>query len=469
MLCTRDGSILLCVLALACGGDDGGTDDAGDTTLGGSTAADDDDDDADGSTDPSSTVTMSSMSEDSGSTGVDGSSDGADASSDDGSSTGVADCTLSSEWEIVEDWTPSPTEGAKSGGIGFAPTGEIYVGGAIEPVPNEGRWLVRKSVDDGASWETVDDFELVPGLGGGAGGPVFDGDGRVFVVGAAGHDQDQSHRIVRRSDDGGASWETVDDFSHAAGYASYAGGIAIGSDGTLWTVGQSGSATAAHWIVRTSSDGGDSWSTADDFQLVAGQICLPSGVDVMPDAAPVVAGRCFVSMTEMHWIVRTMDGGGGWATIDELVLGSSSSASAPFVAGDRVWVGGSATIDGVGHWLVRRSDDGSSWETIDDWVDDGGVGTGMPGFVSAGAVVEHGDGVVLATGTRSEAGTPPRAITRRSDDDGATWETIDDFAYGSAIYIGDLAIAPNRSVYNSGIALGDDGRAHWFLRRLSCD
>lgn len=442
-------------LVIACGGS--GSDEGSDTEAGSSsgsstptTEADDDGTSGSGS--------ISGSADSSG----DGSSATDDASgSDDGSSTGAEPCVLGDGWEIVEEWVPSATEGAGSRGIGFGIDGAVYVAGAIEPTPETSRWIVRKSTDDGASWDIVDDFELAPGLGAGGGDVAVADDGRIYVLGGATPVGTETHRIVRRSDDDGASWETVDDFVYAPGHASYTSGLGIAPDGSIWSTGQSGSATMSHWIVRKSDDGGDSWDTVDDFQLVPGQTSLPSGIAFAPDGAPFVSGRAFVSADEMHWVVRSTAAAGTWTVVDDFVPDDGAGAGGPY-ASDRLWVTGASTVDGVQHWVIRRAETIDAWTTIDDYTE---PGTGL----SAGSVLDLGDGRVLATGTRTAVGDPARTITRRSLDDGETWETIDAYEWGAAIYSGGLRLAPDGSVWQSSLAVDETNRKHWHVRRIRCE
>jgi hypothetical protein len=442
-------------LAIACGG--GGSDDDADTGSSSGTPmtgpSTDPDDDGSSGAGPSSTSADSSEGE---------SSAGHDASStDESTDTGVVPCVLGDAWEIVDEWTPSPPEGAASRGIGFGADGAIYVAGSVEPTPETPRWIVRKSIDDGASWDIVDDFELVPGLGSGGGDVAVADDGRVYVLGGATAVGTETHRIVRRSADGGASWETIDDFVYAPGYASYSSSLAIAPDGSIWTTGQGGSATSSHWIVRTSADGGDSWETVDDFQLVLGQVSLPSSVAFTPDGEPFVSGRGFAAPEESHWIVRSTAAAGTWTTVDDFMPDEGAGAAQAFTS-DRMWIAGAMFVDGVQHWVIRRAETIDAWTTIDDYTEPG-AGLGAVG------VLDLGDGLVLATGTRTAVGDPPRAITRRSFDDGDTWETIDEYEFGAAIYAGGMRVAPDGDVWQSSLAVDDENRKHWHVRRIACE
>lgn len=444
-------------LVIACGG--GKSDDGADTEVGSSsgtsTTGPTTDPDGDDSSDGGSMATAVDSSDE-------GSSAADDASStDESSDTGVVPCVLGDTWELVEEWTPSAEEGAGSRGIGFGTDGAVYVAGSLEPTPETSRWIVRKSTDDGASWDIVDDFVLADGLPAGGGSIAVADDGRIYVLGGAMPVDPETHRLVRRSDDGGASWEVVDDFVYAPGYASYSAGIAIAPDGSIWTTGQGGSETSSHWLVRRSNDGGDTWETVDDFQLVAGQVSLPSNISFTPDGEPFVSGRAFAAPMESHWVVRSTAAAGTWTTVDDFIPDEGAGASQSF-ASDRLWVAGATTVDGVQHWVIRRADAIDAWTTVDDYTV---PGTGL----GAVGVLDLGDGLVLASGTRTAVGDPPRAITRRSLDGGDTWETIDEYEFGAAIYAGGLQLAPDGDVWQSSLAVDDGNRKHWHVRRIACE
>src|SRR5439155_17629554 len=81
------------------------------------------------------------------------------------------------------------------------------------------------------------------------------GYGTVVTV-TKGKQTTQQYWYVRRSLDGGATWSTVD--AYAGGQAK---GIGADAPGNIYAVGANGS----HWIVRKSTNGGASWATVDDF------------------------------------------------------------------------------------------------------------------------------------------------------------------------------------------------------------
>jgi hypothetical protein len=100
--------------------------------------------------------------------------------------------------------------------------------------------------------------------------------------------------VVRRSLDGGATWAVVDRYgAEPAPYGSglaHCTGITVTNSGTVYVTGAT--ADPSHMVVRkgiTSNKGVMTWTTVEDFQLAPG---LPSkGISLTSD----IAGNLFVA------------------------------------------------------------------------------------------------------------------------------------------------------------------------------
>jgi hypothetical protein len=161
---------------------------------------------------------------------------------------------------------------------------------------------------------------------------------------------------VRRSTDGGATWSNVDTFQLSSSKSSVAMGIGADSAGNLYVVGNGSSAsTGSHWIVRKSTNGGNSWTIVDDYQLVAGNPSEARCIAKDANGNLFVAGFSRGDWTGVgylnHWIVRKSAGSTDpWTTVN--VLQNAGSANA--IAADRfgnVFVGGGGTS---GNWVIKR-------------------------------------------------------------------------------------------------------------------
>src|SRR6185503_6180660 len=148
------------------------------------------------------------------------------------------------------------------------PYGNLYVAGSGEnpTSPNNFAAVIRKSSDGGNTWSVVDFFDN------GAGsapewweyyGITCDAAGILYAVG---DDFESGTWLVRRSLDGGLTWQTVDLFPGEAR------AVTTDTDGNVYVAGQNVGANVylpgnngRSWIIRKSTDGGASWSTVDTF------------------------------------------------------------------------------------------------------------------------------------------------------------------------------------------------------------
>jgi hypothetical protein len=269
-----------------------------------------------------------------------------------------------SSWALVDDFGPG-SSAAQPYGVTADAAGNVYViGMANHASLNDFVWTVRRGLG-GTSFTTVDTF------GGNAGSQAqaiyADPTAGIFAVGSANVPGTKGYKyttawIVRRSTDRGATWSTVDSFQLSQNVTSCAFGVGADPHGNLYVVGQglitSGKNHYGHWIVRKSTNGGTSWSTVDNYQL--GTSANSAAVGFVADSS----GNLFVagwgevtSGGNRHWIVRKNPGGtGAWATDDDFQYVSGPNTQ-PFAitanASGNVFVGGAGSSSSE-HWLVRK-------------------------------------------------------------------------------------------------------------------
>jgi len=268
-------------------------------------------------------------------------------------------------WSLVDDFAPGSSE-TQPFGLATDSAGNVYVAGvANHPGVNDLVWTVRKGVG-GASFTTVDTLSS-----GQANGIYSHPTAGIFAVGSAYIPGTRGYKyteawIVRRSLNGGATWSTVDSFQLSQNLNSRAFGVGADTSGNLYVVGQgfvssgkSGKNAYSHWIVRKSANGGSSWSTVDDFQLSptgnsgAGRFIADSNGNLY-----VAGGTPFNQWFANEWIVRKNPGGTGtWQTVDDFQY-VSGGAALPFAmaanASGNVFVGGVGSSSSGEHWLVRK-------------------------------------------------------------------------------------------------------------------
>jgi len=252
-------------------------------------------------------------------------------------------------WSTVDTVTISGLYASPlaAGSITADTAGNVYV---TEPV--YGTWTIRKG-SGGTNFSTADTFQP---SGSQAQAVFAHPTAGVFAVGdgTITSKNSSSHAwIVRRCLDGGVSWTTVDSYQASSGYGAEACGVGADAHGNLYVVGRAAASYKGgainHWVTRKSANGGASWTTVDDYQLVT------SGNQVALGFAADSAGNLFVAgwasagtgTGPYHWIVRESVGGtGAWTTVDDV------AGMAHAIAADNF---GHVFVGGQNPWLVRRN------------------------------------------------------------------------------------------------------------------
>jgi hypothetical protein len=278
-------------------------------------------------------------------------------------------------WELVSDLPGNGTATSLAVAVGHY-SGLVFATAIIRNAQNLTRddWVTLRSADGGTTWSKVDvltppNFKAYPYA------VVEDPAGRVFVGGWFSDTANRDHYLVRRSLNGGTTWTTVEDL-----VGPYAGGdLATGMAATpagVFSVGR----IASVWSVRRSTNGGTTWTTVDTYQSVPGRTYMswPKGIAADTNGSLYVTGTAEFLINKAiqnRWITRkSTDNGATWRTVDSFLPGSSPDPRAVTVdAIGRVFVTGSYTV-GSGttstqHWIARASVDGGvTWTTTDDLV-----------------------------------------------------------------------------------------------------
>jgi hypothetical protein len=328
-------------------------------------------------------------------------------------------------------------------------------------------------------WETVDDFQAVPGQDARGAAIGFDGTGGVlFSAGSAVTSPDGTwSAIVNRSHDGGANWDEVDQFSLQPGATgSYNALVADAGDFQLYVGGGISDGTAGHWIIRRSADEGNSWVTVDNFQYASGK--ASACTDLAADGLGwvyAVGGASAANGASGVWVVRRSVNGGPWTTMD--AQGGSQSIGAYLGAravaihpGGAVFVVGALnqntskkkgnTSTQSANWTVRRSlDQGASWTTVDNYQPN----TAYP--ARAEAIAVDSTGIIYVAGFANQ-----NWVVRRSTAGGApgTWVNVAWLLhYAGANGICTVPRSDGRpdDVFVAGRALDTSSVGHWLVRK----
>lgn len=328
--------------------------------------------------------------------------------------------------------------------------------------------LLTKSNALAQVWETVDTFQLVPGASAIAADIGTGADGvTLFSVGSSATSiGGPLAGVVRKSIDSGANWATVDIFD-ASKYADLGAewvqstylGFGAGLNGSLFASGElwNGipSTSKKLWIVRESVDGGVTWATVDAFSQ--GPTATPScgDVKVNPYTGDVYAvGKSNAGQNDgFLWAVRKRAANSAtFATVDMVGAPPSNAARA-------VGFHPSAGVFVVGNmgnlWTVLRSaNGGASWTTVDSFQD-----SAKTYSEAIGIAVEPVSGAIYVSGQAGQVvkgKTLNNWVVRRSLDAGTTWTTVDRYGAEPAPYgVGvcratGITLAPSGKVFVTG-------------------
>ena len=326
--------------------------------------------------------------------------------------------------------------------------GNLYA--AVSATDAEGRThaMIRKSSDRGATWSVVEDLVVAAGCSTKFLGLAADAAGHLYTAGYLADDEGQYRWIVRKSGVGGTTWTPVDDFALPGSERTVAQALTVDAKGHLYVVGfgdeplvSGQSKLRPHWLLRHSPDGGQTWSTMDDFSYqfsakAAAILSTPNGL--------FVAGSGWNGSDDAgeHWLVRkgTADGKGGfhWQTVDEFQLQKLGRGFVSQVhglgldaQGNLYAVGRSfASVDrgNSAHWVVRlASSAGTDWTVVDTFQLEAGSFAAASGVASGGK-----DGVyVVGRATDSRAGSH-WIVRHSSTGEAGSWSVSDSFTLTAA-------------------------------------
>jgi hypothetical protein len=228
-------------------------------------------------------------------------------------------------WATVDDVAQAigVDDSPKPGGLTADAAGNVFVAERMITVGAKGvvsyYWVVRKG-SGGTSFSTVDQFTT----GGSIAQAVYaHPSAGVFAAGFANisvRSGSSQAWLVRRSLDGGVTWSTVDSYQYSSGVASSAQCICADTHGNLYVVGSaqvpSKRSSVWHWLVRKSSNGGASWTTIDDFAGGQASVCATDS-----NGNLFVAGNGSTSA----WTIReNLAGTSTWQTVDTFTGGATS-------------------------------------------------------------------------------------------------------------------------------------------------
>jgi len=375
-------------------------------------------------------------------------------------------------WQTVDDFqyvpAPSRQNWARSGAVDTL--GRLYIAGSgTDDTTNGsgvGHGLVMRSDDQGVNWTLIADyihqdtnrFTYLQNIG-------FDAAGNLYAVGYAqyyGASATSSSVFVRKSADGGATWQTALNIGFASSSSVWVNpgtpGFASDSSGAVYVFADIGAGNTGTLLFK-STDAGATWTTLrpfNDASYARGMVCLPSGLFVIGGTV----------------VRKSANGGTTWNTVD---TGFSQTAICTDAQGN-IYTGGGATVTtGSGkkaattyEWIIREGTaGGATWKTVAAFSINGFSGGPNPSFVTTlDALHFDATGNLYAAGSLTATDGSGHWLVTKSPNQGVNWSVADDFQLVSGFtanawfLTSDLAGA----VYSGGMALGG-GTEHWIVRR----
>lgn len=351
--------------------------------------------------------------------------------------------------------------------------GRMFTGGFGIDSSNFYHWVIRRSLDGGTTWTTVDD--QVAGTASVVTRVQTLVEGRNGVLLAAGmfrsSGESISRIIVRRSLDFGATWSTVYNELPPGASTMPTGGLSVDQQGQFWLTLTVGNASAQLGIRVMKSADGVTWSTA--MEILGSSTATYRGeglVQGLNRDTYFVTGSTVVA-SNTHWLTwKSTDAGATWSLVDDYVYNVGNSSYGVAIAlgsGGRVLVGGVATTSLVDAALIRYIDPtGSAWANLGSTYVYNSVNPFTQGV--ALRMLPTGGGAFAVTAP--DAASVTHWVVRVTADNGNTWTNSDDYTLvstKSATPTG-LELAPNGDVWASGYAIDASDVQHGIVRKWAC-
>ncbi len=206
-------------------------------------------------------------------------------------------------WGMVGDFSYPDGYESDHGFEADGPTGVACVGTSVFVVGGGGKtWTVRKSSNGGSTWQVVDSFRFFKNGISGAFDVAAESAGNVYVAGFS--YKMGSQLFVRKGITGGTKWSTVDQFNLPSGTYAEGRGITIDSNDNIHVTGMA-SSTQLNWVTRQRSAATGTWSTTDLFSLAANKTTFGKSMTADPAGNLFAAGYGYDAAGAHHgWIVR---------------------------------------------------------------------------------------------------------------------------------------------------------------------
>jgi hypothetical protein len=261
-----------------------------------------------------------------------------------------------------------------------AQNGYIYAAGYGEADSGQNVWIVRRSTDGGDNW-TISDIVTNTGgneRGASARGITVGPNGTIFVIGSAYRTDGSANLrwrwVVRRSVDNGDSWSTVDEFTDATYSYRAVPEVVLANSGKIFVSGTVTKLDANAYppltsklLTRTSDDNGATWSTSESYIQGTETFTSSQGGYIMASDKTVVVGHgTGLSSPNATVFGRVFDSVlSSWSELFSFVSSTGIFFYGAGLSNGNVYLVG---LKNPGYWHVRRSaNNGATWAVIDSY------------------------------------------------------------------------------------------------------
>jgi hypothetical protein len=243
---------------------------------------------------------------------------------------------------------------ASSPGFAADSAGRIFVScNRTQPGP-----MVLRSTDGGASWSGVNPFAFNASLN-----AILNTPAGLFVCGSGAVMNSVVWDNVRKSIDGGLTWTTVDTYTppgFTVGTGGFATAMCADAAGNIYVAGSAvittgkgrTATTALYCVIRKGTNGGTKWQTLAEILTPSnntGANSLGMGFDAV--------GNFYLNglAPGTHGTIESTDGGKAWNWVDAFPYNANSFTTDP---SGNVYLCGTVlygVLPGLGeHWIVRK-------------------------------------------------------------------------------------------------------------------
>ena len=371
--------------------------------------------------------------------------------------------SIAQTWETVDNFQYTSGKASFAFGTSADAFGNLFVVGRGIDSANVNHAIVMGTGNQGGTWQTIEDYNYLPGTNTAFAGFGVDAAQNRYALGSVNLGKSGTHWLVRKSvfqqaSGTWAAWQTVDDYEYATGWDSGAqSGFAEDASGNIYVAGtaENPSTGTYVWIVRESSDAGATWSTVDVYQY-PGYSTVATAIVSSP------AGVFVAGYGGLHWIVRkTTNAGQTWSIVDNYAYPNATGSSLGGLTVDNagnLFTAGMVTVTTVtkktsttqDYWVVRKGiNGGSAWSNV---------------LVATNTAFVDGMGSDAAGNVYVVGG--PNWVVWKGSNDGANWSVSDEFLFGSASRAYGCATDALGNVYVCGYGTDATG-SHWLVRKTA--